>query len=254
MSMHIETLGNGPDLVLVHGWGMHGGVWAPVVPQLAETFRLHVVDIPGLGNSTPVQPYELETLAQTVAQVAPEKTIVCGWSFGGQVAMQWALTRPQQVEKLILVGTTPKFVSTDDWDRGIAPEIFEQFAAQVRDNYRETLSRFLALQAHGGEAAKETIRLLRERFFERGEPQPDVLQAGLKVLLETDLRPYVEKLNLPTLVLHGDYDKLAPVAAAHWLGEHLPNASVQVGKGASHAPFLSHPLWFVQAVKDFLDD
>jgi len=254
MSLYVETLGQGPNLVLLHGWGMHGGVWEPVAAELAQSFRLHIVDLPGLGNSAPVTPYELATLTETVAQAMPEKTAVCGWSFGGQIAMQWALSRPEQVERLILAGSTPRFVSGSDWDCGIAPEVFQQFAAQVRDEYRNTLSRFLALQAYGGDAAKDTIRQLRERFFERGEPQPGVLQSGLDILLGTDMRDEVGNLRMPTLVLHGDYDKLAPVGAAHWLGAHLPHASVRICERASHAPFLSHPSWFIAAMKDFLHD
>jgi pimeloyl-[acyl-carrier protein] methyl ester esterase len=108
------------------------------------------------------------------------------------------------------------------------------------------------LQAHGGDAAKDTIRRLREHFFERGEPAAQDLQAGLDILLETDLREALARIKASTLVLHGDYDKLAPVQAGYWLAEHLPTANLQVCKGASHAPFLSHPTWFVERLKEFL--
>lgn len=252
MSLYIQPVGQGPDLVLLHGWGMHGGVWEPVVSQLAAQFRLHIVDLPGLGHSMPIEPYALDALAQAVAQVVPGKTAVCGWSFGGLIAMHWALANPEQVSQLVLVGATPRFVSGDGWDCGIEPQVFRQFADQMRQDYRGTLSRFLALQAHGGDAAKDSIRQLREHFFERGEPQADILQAGLDILLGTDLREQMQQLKMPTLVLHGDYDKLAPVATAHWLGGHLPSAHVEICKRASHAPFLSHPSWFVAAIKDFV--
>jgi pimeloyl-[acyl-carrier protein] methyl ester esterase len=252
MSLHIETLGQGPDLVMIHGWGMHGGVWGPVLEPLAAAFRLHLVDLPGLGHSQSITPYTLEKLSAAVAQSVPDTVAVCGWSLGGQVALRWALDKPEQVNNLVLVGATPKFVNAGNWNSGIEAEIFRQFAAQVRQDYRGTLSKFLALQAHGGDASKETIRRLREQFFHRGEPAPEDLQSGLEVLLQTDLREEIGLLNTPTLILHGDYDKLAPVAAAHWLLEHLPDAHLHVCKGASHAPFLSHPAWFVGRVKEFL--
>lgn len=252
MSLHVHTTGQGPDLVLLHGWGMHGGVWEPIVPQLAEEFRLHIVDLPGLGHSDAIHPYAIEALTDAVAQAMPAEAAVCGWSFGGLIAMQWGLRRPQQVRRLILAGSTPRFVNGDGWDCGIDPAVFVQFADQMRQDYRGTMSRFLALQAHGGDAAKETIRLLRERFFERGEPQADVLQAGLEILLQTDMRKQLQQLQTPTLVLHGDYDKLAPVAASWWFEENLPSVRVEVRHGASHAPFLSHPSWFVAAMKDFV--
>ena len=52
MSLQVERRGDGPDLVLLHGWGMHGGVWDELVPRLAARFRVHVPDLPGHGRST----------------------------------------------------------------------------------------------------------------------------------------------------------------------------------------------------------
>ena len=51
MRLHVERLGSGPDLVLLHGWALHGGAWAPVAKRLAPRFRVHVVDLPGHGLS-----------------------------------------------------------------------------------------------------------------------------------------------------------------------------------------------------------
>lgn len=251
MSLYVQSLGEGPDLVLLHGWGMHGGVWQPVLERLTQKFRVHVFDLPGLGNSAAVSPYTLQGLAEAVAGQAPEGAAVCGWSMGGLVAMRWALDRPGSLRRLLLVGTTPRYINGDGWDCGIDPDVFRQFAAQVEADYQGTLTKFLSLQAHGGDAPKDTIRRLRESFFERGRPRGEDLQAGLEILLETDLRAAVPGLKLPVLVLHGDYDRLAPVAAGRWLAEHLPDAGFALCPGASHAPFLSHPDWFVRQVEAF---
>lgn len=252
MSLYVETIGSGPDLVLLHGWGMHGGVWQPVMEVLSSFSRVHVVDLPGLGRSGSTAPYTLEALADAVAQAAPANTVVCGWSLGGQIALRWALDRPQQVRKLVLVGATPRFVSGEDWRCGISDNVFRDFAGQVQTDYRATLSRFLALQAHGGDASRETIRQLRENFFERGEPDAAVLRSGLDILLNTDLRNELQQLRMPAMILHGENDKLAPVDSGRWLARHLPAARLEICPGASHAPFLSHPSWFVAAMRDFL--
>ncbi len=50
-ALHVESVGAGPPLVLLHGFALHGGLFAPVVPQLARTHRVHVVDLPGHGHS-----------------------------------------------------------------------------------------------------------------------------------------------------------------------------------------------------------
>ncbi len=252
MTLHIETAGDGPDLVLLHGWGMHGGVWAGMRDLLAAHFRVHVIDLPGMGWSAPVAPYTLPALSAHIAAGVPAGSTVIGWSLGGQVAMRIALDQPSRIARLVLVGATPRFVNGDGWEAGMAAEVFIQFAAQVGADYQETLSRFLGLQAFGGEAPRTLLRELRERFFERPAPDGEVLQQALRILLETDLRAELPLLQTPTLVIHGNRDTLAPCAAGKWLASHLPRAQLKLIPGASHAPFLSHPDTFVSAVTAFV--
>ena len=63
-SLYFETSGRGRDVVLVHGWGLHGGVWARVAAALADHFTVHQVDLPGHGHSASVAPYTLPAQAQ----------------------------------------------------------------------------------------------------------------------------------------------------------------------------------------------
>lgn len=253
MSLHIEQRGQGPDLVLLHGWGMHGGVWQGVCDALAEHCRLHIIDLPGMGHSPACTPYTLSQLAETIANRLPPQATVCGWSLGGQVAMRLALDYPQQVARLLLVGSTPCFVNQADWPHGIAATVFREFAAQIAADYHPGMGRFLGLQAFGGESSRQQMRALREQFAARPVPSPEVLQLALQVLLETDLRAEVAHLALPMLILHGNRDTLVPVAAAHWMKAQLPQVHLDIIPGASHAPFLSHPTAFLTAVTRFLE-
>lgn len=250
MSLHIESLGHGRDLVLLHGWGMHGGVWNAVKGKLAERFRLHIVDLPGFGHSKAITPYTLSRLVETIAAQVPERIALCGWSLGGQVAMQWALQRPEQAKKMLLVSATPRFIQVPDWETGIALEVFRQFADGVTADYEPAITRFLSLQAQGGEDARDTIRELKAHFFQRPAPDKQALQAGLQILLDTDFRTRAAEIRVPTCVLHGDRDRIAPLAAGEWLARQL-SAELHVCKHASHAPFLSHPAWFVERVTEF---
>lgn len=253
MSLHVEILGDGEDIVLVHGWGMHGGVWTSVRDALAQRYRVHVADLPGMGLSPACAPYHLQQLAQELAAIVPPQATVCGWSLGGQVAMQLALEFPQKIRRLVLVGATPRFVNAQDWDYGVSAGVFSQFAEQVAADYHETMTRFLGLQAFGGESSRALMRELRERFFERPVPGGEVLQQALRILLETDLRGRMAELRLPALLVHGNRDTLAPVAASRWMAERMPGARLRVIDGASHAPFLSHPATFMSELTQFLE-
>jgi pimeloyl-[acyl-carrier protein] methyl ester esterase len=254
MSLHVETVGSGPDVALIHGWGMHGGVWNDVRDQLSREYRVHVIDLPGMGYSPAIAPFNLDRLTHVLATALPENAAIVGWSFGGQVAMRLALDHPDRVSRLALVGSTPRFVQGDDWQAGIAPEVFRQFAAQLAADYHDTMTRFLGLQAFGGEASRTLLRELKERFFARPAPDPDTLRDALTILLETDLRSALPQLHLPVLLVHGDRDTLAPAAASHWMAQQLPQARLHVIKGASHAPFLSHPATFMQTLRAFLNE
>jgi pimeloyl-[acyl-carrier protein] methyl ester esterase len=252
MSVYVEIVGRGTDLALIHGWGMHGGVWDGVRDALAQRFRLHIVDLPGYGASPAVEPYDLERLARAVAAALPEKVQVCGWSLGGQVALEMALLFPSQIERLVLTATTPCFTAREDWPCAVQREVLLEFAAALETDYEGTLKRFLALQARGGDDVKTVLKRLRDILFTRGRPDVQTLRAGLNILLESDLRDRAATLKTPTLLLHGSRDMLTPVGAAHWLAERMPEVHLDVLPGAAHAPFLSHPVEFTEIVTGFL--
>jgi pimeloyl-[acyl-carrier protein] methyl ester esterase len=250
--LHIASHGKGPDLVLLHGWGMHGGIWQNVVENLADDFRIHVVDLPGYGESAPVEPYTLEEVTGRIAAHLPYGAIVCGWSLGGQVAIKLALEYAGLACALILVASTPRFVMGDHWRHGISEKILTEFSENLEQDYEGTLKRFLSLQARTGDDARQVMTMLRSQLFARGRPESEILQGGLHILLNSDLRRDVRMLEQRTLLVHGNHDTLVPPGAAEWMSEQLPHADLHVVNGSAHAPFLSHQNEFVKAVKKFL--
>ncbi len=238
MSLHVETLGRGPDLVLLHGWGLHGGAWGALTDQLAQHFTLHLVDLPGHGHSRECPLGDLDAMAHDVALRIPRDHSLVGWSLGGLVAMQMALRSPPR--HLVLLATTPCFVARSDWSVAMQPDVLKDFARRLGIDYRATLNDFLALQTLHDSAARAALRQLMQSLFLRGEPHPDVLGRGLDLLAETDLRSAVTRIQAPTLVLHGDRDTLIPVGAGRWLAGNISGAHFTELSGAAHAPFLSH--------------
>lgn len=249
--LHVQRFGQGPDLVLLHGWALHGGIWQGLVEILASRFRLHVPDLPGHGASEPVQPYTLETLAATVAQVLPAGAHVCGWSLGGQVALCLARNWPEKVARLTLIATTPCFRQRPDWPHGMEEATLAAFARSLEADYEGTLKRFLALTARAGEDARAVIAALRASLFARGRPAPESLSAGLAILRGVDLRAEVVGVGQPALIIHGSHDGVTPVAAGRWLAQNLPAGRWLEIAGAAHAPFLSHRALVAQALEAF---
>lgn len=257
-NINIQTVGKGPHLALLHGWGMNSTVWSHLVKPLSKHFTLHLIDLPGMGNSPPVTPYDLLTVSEVVAEHLPNSCTVIGWSLGGLVAMQMAISQPVVVEKLVLIGSTPCFVNHTalstraHWRAGVEQTVFEEFAENVAQSYQKSMLNFLTLQCLGSKDANKLLRALRAEFLVQPEPSMQTLQAGLQILQETDLRTQINHINQQTMIVHGDKDRLAPLQAGNWLAQTLPNASIRVINGAAHAPFLSHQDTFEKVLFEFL--
>jgi pimeloyl-[acyl-carrier protein] methyl ester esterase len=252
MKLHTETSGTGPDLVLIHGWGLHGGIWETLLPLLEPHLRVTVVDLPGHGHSGWRGQAGLPAFADAVLDSVPEQAAWLGWSLGGLVALQAALARPERIGALLLLASTPSFVRRPGWQSAMLPALLDTFASELEADFERTLGRFLALQVHGSRHAGEVLRQLRAGMLRRGQPDPAALGAGLGMLRDTDLRADCAAIDCPALVLAGERDTLVPAAAARATAALLPQGHIHMIAGGGHAPFLSAPGEVAGAVRDFL--
>lgn len=238
--MHIHVTGSGPALVLIHGWALHGGIFAPLVERLSPHFQLHVVDLPGHGFSREdATPLKLPYLVSAIASATPP-AVWCGWSLGGLVALHAAATLPQ-VRGLAMIAATPRFVRDADWPDAVDTSVFEQFGRDLQQDYRGTLERFLALDVMGSQHARSELRTLRDALVERGEPAPRALHEGLALLERGDLRGALHALHKPGLWIGGQRDRLVPARAMHSAAQSAagPHHAHTID-GGGHAPFLGH--------------
>jgi pimeloyl-[acyl-carrier protein] methyl ester esterase len=253
VSLHVEVRGQGPDLVLLHGWALHGGMWGPWLDEIALHARLHLVDLPGHGHSPwPGDLSDLSDLARAVGPAVPRGAVLLGWSLGGMIALEIARQEPGLAGALVLVATTPKFIAGDDWEHGMRGEVLEEFARGLASDHRGTVQNFLALQTRGDERSLETLRLLRRSLETHGRPDPRALATGLEILRTTDLRHALPGIALPALVIAGDRDRLTPPAAGHALAAAMPQARFLGIPRSGHAPFLSHGPQVLREVLGFL--
>jgi pimeloyl-[acyl-carrier protein] methyl ester esterase len=245
--------GSGPKLVLLHGWGLHGGIWETILPQLETHFEVINVDLPGFGYS-PVYngEYTLDYLIEAVAEVLPADCYLLGWSLGGLVATGIALKYPQKITKLITVASNPSFVATPEWQFGMQAETLESFIAYLEEDYEGTLIKFLGIQTMGSATQKEDIKRLKETVFIHGQPSKKALRGGLQILHDINLVEQLAQLKMPILRLYGRLDSLVPAKVVADVAEHIPNSPSKIYRRAAHAPFLSAPQEFCEDVSQFL--
>ncbi len=239
------------DLVLLHGWGAGAGIWRELAQRLARRFRVLALDLPGYGAQPACNPYTLDALADRVARLAPRRCGVIGWSLGGQVALAWARRARRQVERAAVIATTPCFTRRPGWPHGIERSVIEGFAQSLKEDPAALLERFSLLEARGDEAARRVALRLRAESAARGTPVGGVLERGLDILLDADLRGGLGAVKQPVLVLHGARDGVVPAAAGRRLAAGLPHARFQLVRGCAHAPFLSQPARIAKALQAF---
>ncbi len=254
--LYVEVNGSGPDLVLLHGWGLNVRVWDGLVEELRDRFRMIAVDLPGHGRSpwTPGRntPAEQAWLLHSTLAPISNRYSLLGWSLGGQIALDLAAAMPARVDKLVLVATTPRFTVAPDWPYGMKADAIAKMATQLRENYRQTVRDFLDLQVRGSLEGASVIEQLRNALFVHGEAKPEALEAGLGTLAISDLRPTLPHVRTRTLVIAGQNDRITAPAASRALAEALPDAQYVEMRRAAHTPFLSHRKEFAAILERFL--
>ena len=248
--LYKETLGAGPDLVLLHGWGMNSTIWQLVLPSLAKKYRVTCVDLPGHGYS-PEMEWSPEQVIDLLLAVAPSRACWMGWSLGGMLAVLVAAAYPQRVSGLITVSTNSRFTQTDSWSNAMPKDQLLSFAQELEQDPSTVLKRFIALQFLGASVDKQTIRRLQH---EVGSMPASIkaLQQGFELLRCLDLREAFADIQLPMLPLFGEHDRLVPARVAMAIKKLNPSMQTHVFAQAGHAPFISHPNQFLEQVTSFV--
>ncbi|MGL6260656.1 pimeloyl-ACP methyl ester esterase BioH [Vibrio sp. WXL210] len=249
--LHWQSTGQGEDVILLHGWGMNGAVWQATAEALSARYRVHIVDLPGYGHSAHVHACNMDEIVARLLESAPPQAVWIGWSLGGLIATQVALSHPQRVTKLVTVASSPKFAADLPW-RGIKPQVLSAFTDQLREDFTATIERFMGLQAMGSPSARQDVKTIKKAVLSRPTPKTGALELGLSLLAEHDLRSALQQLQQPLLRLYGRLDGLVPVKVASDLQALLPESGQHIFTDSSHAPFITEPDAFNQRLVAFI--
>lgn len=254
MALHREVRGQGPDVALLHGWGLHGGVFESLAATLAQSHRVHVLDLPGHGHSPWTQGVQdLEGLTRTVAAHLPHRVALVGWSMGGLVAQRCAALYPDRVSRLVLMASGPVGVRRRDFPHAADPGLLSSLAERLTRSWHATVLEFLNLAVRGDDNPLEVLRILRQQLDSHGAPNPAALAAGLDILRAADLRNAAATIQAPTLAIAGEHDRLMPPEGIRILAASIPGAVYLPVPRAAHAPFLSHREAVEKTIREFLE-
>ena len=255
--LYSEVKGHGHNLVLLHGWGMHGGLWGGFNELLSNDFQTHAIDLPGFGFSKSVEnDFTLDSLTNVIEEYIHNLTkpvTLIGWSLGGLITQNILKRNKVELKDVVLIATTPSFTKKEGWGTAMEQDVFNAFSNDLKLDYKKTLKRFLSLQTRGGDLARDDLRKLNEILMERGEPNIHALESGLDILRETDLRTKI-KNEISTLLIFGEKDTLVPVSVNKEFEEIFPNLDKLILEKTGHAPFISKPETCAEKIKNFINE
>ncbi len=252
IKIHKEVYGQGKPIVLIHGWAMHTGVWRKFAQQLAQHYEVTCLDLPGHGLSETVEPYTLDQMSAALIEVLPKSPFcLLGWSLGATVALAMTKQYPQQINLLIILAGNPRFVQDESW-AGMKPQLLEGFADNLAINSQLTFIRFLALQVGSSSNGKQILKEIKQAIQECDPPVESVLQNGLSILKNADLRAELMTAQCPIKIILGDKDTLVPVQVGQNIKKIQTNCEINVIAGAGHVPFLSHPSEVIDIINRFI--
>ena len=251
--MNLKIKGKGKPVLLIHGWGTSGKIWEGCEELIKKDYKLFIIDLPGMGSSPIINPYNIKKLIEQIDKIIPEKVTIIGWSLGGLIAIQYALKYPKKINSLICISSTPCFVQKKGWSYGVDMNFFKKFNRDFISNWRKTLKKFFILQLIKSKTNKMIINKLENDFIGKSPPSKEALKKTLSILEETDIRNDIKKINLPTLVIAGRKDMITDYRSTIWLKKNIKNSESYIFDNAGHMPFVSHKKEFVGLIKKFIE-
>ena len=247
--VNAEQFGAGPPLFLLHSLLSDRASFDAVVPELSQSFRVVVPELPGFGQS-PAVSGDLTAVADRMAEAVKdaaggEAAIVLGNGYGGFVALQMAIRHPGIASKLVLADCGAAFSAA-------GREAFRNMAAASKAKGLAAITDTAMRRLFAPEFQAQHPELMRDRREAFLRTDPDVFCAACDALAELDLRPDLGGVRVPVLVLVGEHDEATPPPMSHELAAGLPNARLKIIPGCAHVPQLQSPEIFLEAAGDFL--
>ena len=225
--LYSQTIGTGPDLILLHGWGFNSELFNELIDQYKNQYRITKIDLPGHGRSDDVNG-GIDDWCDEIIKILPNNPIILGWSLGGLLAIN--IASKIQTSQLILVASSPNFVKNEQWKFGIDADNFQQFSDALQLNLSKGLKRFVSLQTQD-KAQSKALNQSIDKF----PASKKALNQGLEILLTTDLLYEFKQLKIPIEVILGNHDTLIPYRISNWYDQAKIKAQVL---NTGHLPFL----------------
>lgn len=262
IELYYEDMGEGRPVVLIHGWPLSAASWEKQVPVLLDAgYRVITYDRRGFGRSSqPSSGYTYDTFAEDLNKLMTSLDIsdatLVGFSMGGgEVARYLAMFGSLRVSQAAFISAIPPFLlKTGDNPTGVDGEVFDGIRRDLVNDRPAFLTRFFrdfynTDTLENGLISSEAIQL----SWNTGAIASPIATLDSVTAWQTDFRNDLSTIKVPSLVVHGDSDRIVPFAASGKLThEAIPGSRLEVIKGGPHGLNWTHAAQLNHALLEFL--
>jgi pimeloyl-ACP methyl ester carboxylesterase len=190
----------------------------------------------------------VDDLNSIIEELQEKNIVLVGESMGASIAIKYVAKYPEKVSKLVLMCGTPKYMSTNDFPHGLSLEILHRWQIALQESYSRGVRTFMELAFP--ELGTEYLKELGFKLCHK-TPEEIAINSANNFMKE-DLRPLLGKINIPTLILHGENDVVCPLGGAKYMHEKIPRSKMYIFKGKGHCPSITAADKFNKMLEEFI--
>ena len=253
VTFSVDIAGSGPPLVFIHGWTMSGRFFRRQLEGLSDRFTVVIPDLRGHGRSEKVSrghtvPQYAADLRAILAERGVQRPVLIGWSMGAMVGYEYLRCYGRDsVAGLVIVDQPPSDFAWEGYEFGVfTMNDLRDTNEQLQSDQAAVVADFTRLMVH--EPDEDTMAWMTAEILQ----VPPVI--GSTILLDQTLRDYrdfLPQIDVPTLVLFGEDDKLTSPRAGEYIAARIPGSRLRTFPASSHCPFWEESEAFNDAVAAF---
>ncbi|MGB2992014.1 MAG: alpha/beta hydrolase [Paenisporosarcina sp.] len=255
---YINVSGKGPKtVVFAHGFGCDQLVWRDIAPAFEEDYQVVLFDYVGSGRSdksqySPERYSSLKGYAHDVLEVCDalelKNIVLVGHSVSSMVGVLASIERPELMEKLIMIGPSPRYLNEPGYQGGFEKSDIEALLDMMEKNYNEW-AKYLAPVAMGNDAGPELTADFERQLCSN---DPLIARQFAEVTFTSDIRSELTKVSTPTLILQTLDDAIAPVEIGEYVHSKIPESEFVLMQATGHNPHINEPEETISYIKAFL--
>jgi pimeloyl-ACP methyl ester carboxylesterase len=259
-SVNYVEIGEGEPIVFVHGLAGCWQNWLETLPHCGRGHRAIALDLPGFGAS-PMPSWNVDMPAygrlihDFCEKLGVEGGSLVGNSMGGFIALEAATTAPERFDRLVLVSAAGIINTWNPEVRATATAwAWQTFAPTVSELARTIVSHPRSRQITLGPFVRYPNRLRADLLWEQivGGAECPAFGDALKALIQHDIRERLGEIEMPTMIVWGQSDRVIPLAAALSYHRRIPHSRLEIFERTGHVPQLERPARFNALLDEFL--